>query len=112
MNHPSLLSLDTLDDRRELHTLLCKLSPRARVSFLAWCCSQVNGKLRPVASARMGETVDLAYRCGRADDRLTNEIYGDLLSLAANYRFDLGAAAVELERRVRGRPSSAPAAAS
>ncbi|VTT96582.1 unnamed protein product [Gemmataceae bacterium] len=112
MNHPSLLTLDTLDDRRELHTLLARLSPRARVSFLAWCCGQVTGRVRPVASARMGSTVGAAYRCGRADDRLTNEVYGDLLSLAANYGFDLAAAAAELERRVRGRPASAPAASS
>lgn len=105
----SLLAIDTKDDRREIWHLLHRLSPRARVSYLAWCCSRsrpVMGRL-PVASSRMAPTVDLAHRCDRADLRLTNEIYSDMLSLAANYALDLVVAACELERRVRGRASSA-----
>ena len=109
----SLLTLDTLDDRRELWHLLAKLPPRSRVSFLAWCCKRakpVLGRL-PVASGRMAPTVEMAGRCDRHDLRLTNEIYSDLLYMAANHDLDLTAAAAELERRVR-RPDAAPAPSS
>ena len=113
---PSILTLDTLDDRRELHSLLHRLSPRRRVSFLAWCCRQVSGPngTRPVASSRVGPTLEAAYRCSVADERLTNEMYGDVLALAAQWDLDLAAAARELEARVRRpgdrRPSSASTA--
>lgn len=101
----SLITLDTLDDRRELWHLLHRLPPRRRVSFLAWCCGKVrrpdgNG---PVASSRMAETIAGAARCDRFDHRLTNEIYGDVLALSAQWGLDLAAAAAELERRVRDR---------
>ena len=101
--HKSLITFDTVDDRRELWSLLHRLSPRARVSFLAWCCTKVrradgNG---PVASSRMCETVEGAYRCDRFDLRLTNECFMDCLMLTAQWGLDLATAAVELERRVR-----------
>lgn len=103
---PSLLVLDTLDDRREIWSLLHRLSPRDRVRFLGWCCSQVAapGSTRPTPSLlRMGEVIGMADRCDRADDRLTNEVYGDVLVLASQWGLDLGRAAVVLERRARGR---------
>ena len=111
MSHASLLTLDTLDDRREVWHLLHRLSPRRRVSFLAWACERCTGPrgAKPVASHRMAGTIEQAYRCDGADLRLTNEVYGDLLALAANYRFDLGAAAVELERRVKSAGSASSA---
>lgn len=98
-----LLAIDTLDDRREVHRLLGRLPPKVRVAFLEWCCSTarpVMGRL-PVASRRMLPTVVMAYRCDRADLRVTNEVYTDLLVLAADYDLDLAAAAVELEKWVR-----------
>ena len=100
----SLFTLDTLDDRREIWALLHRLSPRARVSAVAWACSRVrtpSGR-QPVVSSRLAPTVRAAHACDRADDRLTNELYGDLLALAANWDLDLGAVAVELQRRARG----------
>jgi hypothetical protein len=111
--HRSLLAVDTLDDRREIYHLLHRLSPRARVSFLAWCCTRVPAsvKMRPVASPRMAPAVELAYRCAAADERLTAEVYGDLLAMAVVYDLDLAAAALELERRVR-RPASPSSSAS
>lgn len=101
---PPLLLLDTRDDRRELVVLLAKLSPAARVAFLGWCCSRCAGPngTRPAPSVlRMGETIKMAYRCDRADNRLVNEVYADLLLLASQWGLDLAAAAAELERRVR-----------
>lgn len=105
MSRPSILVLDTLDDRRELWCLLHRLSPRRRVSFLADCCDRVRRPdgAGPVASRRMAPAVALAYRCGRADDRLTTEVYGDLLVLACQWGLDLAAAAAALEGRVRRR---------
>lgn len=102
----SLLVMDTLDDRRELHALLAKLPPRSRVSFVAWCCSRARGVLgrKPVASSRFAPLIEQAGRCSRGDDRLTNECYSDLLALSLSYDLDMGAAARELERRVRRRP--------
>src|SRR3990172_248232 len=97
----SLITLDTLDDRREIWLLLHRLSPRRRVAYLAWCCEQVKGKLQPVASSRMAATIEDAHRSERADDRLTNEGYGDLISLGLNFGFDLGRATAELVSRGR-----------
>lgn len=110
---PSILTLDTLCDRKEIWSLLHKLSPHRRVEFLDWCCEQVSGpgKMRPVPSRlRMAETIRMAYRCDKADLRLTNECYTDCLMLSSQYKLDLGRAAVELEARVK-RPnhSSRPA---
>lgn len=103
MTSPTLLQLDTRDDRRELWSLLHRLSPKRRTAYLDWCCSRVCGpnQTRPVVSHRMTETVVLAYRFGEYDERLSNEIYTDVLMLAASWNLDLAAAAVELERRVR-----------
>ncbi len=102
---PTYLVLDTLDDRREIHGLLARLPPAERVRFLERCCKRVPadgaGRL-PVPSVRaMRDTADAARRCERSNERLTTEVYADLLSLAANYRADLAKFAVDLERRVK-----------
>ena len=110
MKH-SLLVLDTLDDRREIWHLLHKLPPSRRIEFMDWCCANVSGPngMRPTPSRlRMAETIRMAYRCDRADERLTNELYIDVLMLSSQWNLDLGRAAVELERWVR-RPVPAPA---
>lgn len=103
MTSPTLLQLDTRDDRRELWHLFHRLSPTRRVAYLAWCCGRVcgPGQTRPTVSHRMTDTVVMAYRSGEYDLRLTNEVYTDVLVLAGQWGLDLAAAAVELERRVR-----------
>lgn len=106
MNHPSLLALDTLDDRREIYHLLRRLSPRRRVAFLADCCKQVRAKTPndtgPTPSLlRMGPTIKEAYRCDRANDRLTNMIYFDVLALSSQWHFDLGGCLPALVRLAR-----------
>lgn len=104
----SVITLDdTLDSRRELHTLLGKLPPRERIAFLEWACKQVpqneKGYLPVPRVGEMQTTCDMAYRCDRADLRLTNEVYFDLLQLAATYHLDLLKAAVILEKLARNR---------
>jgi hypothetical protein len=101
-----LLQLDDLDSRREVHRLLSLLSPRGRVRFLKWACSQAKGKNVPVPRIARSD-VDYAYRCGRADDRLTNTIFADLVALAAQWELDLPAVAVALEAWARGRHPAA-----
>ena len=99
---PTLLAVDDLDDRRELHTLLHKLHPRKRVRFVAWCCAAVT---RPRQSAPVVTTdeqwVRDAERCERGDDRLTNACYLDVLSLGSQWNLDMPRAAKVLEEFVR-----------
>jgi hypothetical protein len=53
----------------------------------------------------MGGMIQDAYRCERGNERLTNDVYGSLLALAAQWGFDIAAAAVELERQAK-RPAA------
>jgi hypothetical protein len=99
----SLLTLDTLDDRRELWHLLHRLPPVERVRFVGFACQRVRAANdgqgpRP---ARYRELLDAARRCDHADRALTNAAYLDLLHLAANWKLDLGGAAVRLEALAR-----------
>lgn len=107
---PSYLVFDTLDDRRELHALLHRLPPAARVAFLEECCRRVadargNGP-RPVPSMRAVMVPD-AVRCDRGDDRLTAAVYSDIVALAHQHGLDLARVALDLERFARGRHPAA-----
>lgn len=104
-----LVTMDTLDDRRELWHLLHRLPPVRRVAFLAWCCTQVSGPggTRPGPSSRNQPAVAAARLDDKADERLTNMMYGDLLMLGAQWGLDLAKAAVTLESWVK-RPASVP----
>ena len=106
----SLLSLDTLDDRREIWGMLARLSPSLRVAFLArWCARVPRERGTPKPSLfRMGATVKAARTCGTADRRLTNELYHDFLQLACNFGVDLGLVAADLEQVTRGRAEKWP----
>jgi hypothetical protein len=87
---PAYLNLDNLDDRREVHQLLERLSPAARVEFLAWACRQCtlpNSRIHPQVSRR---TVGTAL-----------EVYFDLWILAVDYHLDMQAVVNELAERVR-----------
>ncbi len=105
MSKPSLLVIDTLDDRREVWHLMHRLPPRERVRFVGWCCARITSEVghRPCPRYDRG-LLDLAYRDDSADLRVTNSAYSDVLVLAAQWGLDLAAAAVELERRVRAAP--------
>lgn len=98
------LALDTLDDRREIYHLLHRLPPAGRVAYLDWCCRRATlgtSGAHPRPATWLHSRARDAGRCDRADDRLTTEIYVDVVSLANAYRFDLPAALTELVRRVR-----------
>src|SRR5262245_10076525 len=86
---PSVLALDTLDDRREVFRLLDRLSPRRRLAYLAWCCRQVR--------TPAGEPVRVAAR-SNGD---TFEVFFDWWHLGFQYDLDMDAAARALERQVR-----------
>lgn len=104
---PQITLDDTLDSRRELHRLLSKLPPRDRIKFLEFCCASVpqneKGHLPVPRVGKMRATVEMAYKCDRASDVLTNEIYCDLLVLATQYKLDLLKTAKALEQLVRQR---------
>jgi hypothetical protein len=102
---PEYLTLDDVDSRRQLHGLIHRLPPRERVAFLKWACTQVpkdgKGHLPEPAVWKMRATLEQSHRCDRADLALTNEVYGDLLTLAVNFQLDLVKCALALEQLVR-----------
>jgi hypothetical protein len=102
------LTLDTKDDRRELWHLLHRLPPERRVAFLAGWCRVVRARdprgCGPMPFGMEGMVAD-ARRCDRGDDRLTNAVYVDLVSLANQWGLDLAEVAADLEAAVR-RPAS------
>lgn len=104
-----LLQFDTRDDRREVCTLLAKLSPAERIAWLRWCCKQatLGGKrgMHPKIQRKTLELADQARRSDDADQRLTLDLYFDLWALSAQWKFEVATAVTELERRVRRKTS-------
>ena len=101
---PTLLQIDTLDDRREIWHLLHRLPPDARLAFMDWACSLVvaPGNTRPVMSRlRMAATIAAAWRDNDADEQLTNLLYGDLLVLGSQWGVDLVRCTLALEQWVK-----------
>lgn len=96
-----LATVETLDDRREIAHLLSRISPVRRVQFLRWCASLATlpgtSAGHPIVRGYVGKVAD-ANRCERGDDRLTTCVYLDLLSMANQYRFDIGKAVLVLEK--------------
>jgi hypothetical protein len=103
---PRFLIYDNLDDRREIHTLMGKLSPQSRIEFVAQCCRdaplQVSRK-NPHIAAKTLELAKTARWDSSADERLTTELYFDLWSLANGFDFDLDIALARLVQMVRKR---------
>ncbi len=101
----NLLVLDTLSDRRDIYLLLHRLPPRTRFQFLEWCCKQVPqgpGCHLPVPAIwKMATTLDRAYRSEAESERLSNEVYVDLLTLFNQYALDPLKTATALEGLVR-----------
>jgi len=99
----STLILDTLDDRREIHTLLRKLHPEVAVEWLAAQCRKVkpiNG-CRPNPARKMQPRIQAALRDDDAASRLSLELYYDVWALGLQYDLDLTQAALSLERLVK-----------
>lgn len=100
---PQFLAYDTLDDRREIHTLLSRLHPRVAVRWLETLCKRcvVHGA-RPGPSRGMLARVEEASRKGgEAHARLVNEIYGDVWMLASQHGLELEGAVRLLEAMVK-----------
>ena len=98
---PSILTFDTLDDRRELHTLLGNLCPENRVLFLARCCLRTPGTTIRPNMRTMGVRLAAASTDPQADMELTNEVYADLLILSSQWGLPLFPTACDLEDIVR-----------
>lgn len=99
-------SLDTLDDRREVWSLLARLSPKNRFRFLGWACRQCylpRTTIHPAPSwLRMGPRIKAATSGNESQDlSLTNEIYTDLWMLVMQYGLCARATAERLESFVR-----------
>lgn len=104
MSKPASVTLDTKDDRREMAALLARLHPLRRVAFLRWCCARAtvpHSRIRPVVAMSTEALAREACRDDAAGERLTFDIYISLWQMSMDYNFDLGAAALELERRGR-----------
>lgn len=101
----TMKQFDNLDDRREIHHMLARLSPTARVAFVDWCCARCCktsiGRDPVQVQAKTRKLADLARVDDSADKRLSFDLYFDLWFLAMNWGLDLGEVADELTRRVR-----------
>ncbi len=97
------LILNTKDDRREIITLLGKLSPADRRAFLGWCCRQVdpNLRMRPKPADRDAAFVAGAFKDDETDWRYTLSLFYDFWALVMQYGCDPMTMSLELERRVR-----------
>ena len=103
---PLVLTLDTLDDRRELIHLLDRLSPSARLDWLAWCCAQASDPKRglfPRVAQRTRDLIDKARWDDSASERLTVECYMDFIYLGLQYDLDPTQPLARLEGMVRQR---------
>ena len=102
---PFIVAHDNLDSKRELWGLLKRLSPRRRVKFLRWCCTQAtlpSTSIQPRVQPATDERAELAMRDDSADAALTYECYFDIFAMANQYELDLDRALnklVELARR-------------
>jgi len=95
----SLLEIDTKDDRKEIWSLLHHLRPGLRVRFLKWASGlSTQGPCEPIYKR---EKIESAMRCDEGDRRLTNEVYGDLILLGAQYQADMVTIAKKLEETVK-----------
>jgi hypothetical protein len=104
MPTPGRLQHDCLDDRRQIHELLARLTPRDRITFLRWCCTRAalpHSTTRPRVSRRTVRLARLAERDESADRRLALDCFFDVWNLTTQYDFDLDAALEKLVEMVR-----------
>jgi hypothetical protein len=105
---PRYLQFDTVDDRREIHQLLRRLSPSRRIAFLEWCCEAAtlpNSTIHPKVSRATRELAEAARWEDGADSRLSLAVYTDVWMLAAQYRFSIDDALRRLVEMVRRKAS-------
>ena len=76
---------DNLDDRREIHQLLARLSPLKRVAFVDECCRNA---VLPGSAIRPGEIVGLAGLMGSGRTEIAEAIFGRRAPVAGTVTFD------------------------
>lgn len=102
----TVLQLDNLDDRREVHELLRHLPPRRRVAWLAWACrqSKMNKFREPIVVGReTHKLAEMAIRDSSADNALTVDVYMSMWTLAMQFQLDLDRALAKLVEMVRAK---------
>lgn len=95
---------DNLDDRREIHHLLARLSPSRRVAFVDECCRGAvlpGSAIRPGVARKTRDLAEVARRDSSADSRLTLNLFMDLWYLHLHYRWDFDASLSRLVELVR-----------
>lgn len=120
---PTVLTLDTRDDRAQVRDALRHLRPAERVDFLDWSLDLARDLLAghpnlfALAAARadrprMAPAV-LAAELGdrEADARLTREVFADLCQLAHQWGVEFLPLLLELENWAKRRTVTPPAAA-
>lgn len=97
------LTYDTLDDRREIHTLLSRLHPFTAIRWLDQLCQQINiHGSRPGPSRAMRQrAIEAARKGGEHHRRLVNEIYMDVWMICSQYGLDIDQAVKRLEEMVK-----------
>lgn len=120
MSRATVLTLDTLDDRREVWTALIRgLTPVQRCDFLDWCCELLRATSPPSVQhiarhakanrVQMRNMIRLATQGDAvADAVLTNEIYADIAGLCHQWGLDYLTVARELESWAKGREPTPP----
>ena len=123
MSRPTVLLLDTKDDRAQVRDALRHLAPSERVDFVDWALDFARDVLaghpnltllaRAVADRPRMAPVALAAELGdrAADARLTREVYADLLQLAHAWGVEFLPLLVELEAWAKRRTVTPPAVA-
>ena len=102
---PEIVQYDNRMDRTEIHRLLKRLPPAARVGLLRWACARAvlpgTTDLHPAVAASTYQLAARARWDSAADDRLSLDVYLSLWLLCVQYRFRLGPVLARLERLVR-----------
>jgi hypothetical protein len=105
-----ILSVDTLDDRREIHQLIRRLPPWKKLAFLSWACQTASLSPGSRTKPRPGfQTIELAKKAearpgdDTLNERLSLEIYMDLWGLTSQWDFSLDDALRKLVEMVRGK---------
>ena len=99
-----VLALDTVDDRREVRTLLSRLPPWKRLAFMDWACAQSrlpHAVQRPRVTQHTRALAEQARTDSGADERLTLELYFDVWNLGSAFAVDFDRVVRRLERLAR-----------
>lgn len=100
---PQFLVYNTLDDRREIHSLLSRLPPLLALRWLEQLCLKAKHHgTHPGPSRSMRERAFIAERKGgEFHRRFVNEVYMDVWMVCSQYNLNIDDAVRNLEALVR-----------